>query len=412
MHGTVESLTERQTLHKAPHTVEAPLWARPLLRRLSQLWTHGALKLVLPNGAAWHIGDPAQPEQVVWTLHRWGALGRMIARGDIGFAEGYIEGDWDASDLTTLLVAFADNYDALGRIVGGSGVLRAFNAIDHALAHNSKKGARRNIMAHYDLGNDFYQAWLDPGMTYSAAVFEPASASLEQAQVAKYEALARATGIRPGDRVLEIGCGWGGFAEYAAREMGAEVTAITLSPSQQAFARKRLFDQGLADRAKVELIDYRDVQGQFDRIVSIEMFEAVGQAYWPTYFDKVRSLLKPGGRAGLQVITIRDDLFEAYRKRPDFIQLHVFPGGMLPTEAGLLEVVHQAGMQGTIQRRFGLDYARTLKAWNETFIAEWPRIAGPGFDDRFRRLWRYYLSYCEAGFRTQRTDVVHVTLEG
>ncbi len=392
--------------------LQAPLWARPLLRRLGGLWHLGRLLLVLPNGAIWRIGDEAAPHQAVWIIRRWRALGRMMAGGDIGFAKGYIAGDWDSPDLTALLVAFADNYDALGHLVGGAAVMQGLNALSHALARNSRRGAKRNIMAHYDLGNAFYEAWLDPSMTYSAALFEPPALSLEQAQTAKYAALAQTADLRPGQTVLEIGCGWGGFAQFAAREVGAKVTAITLSPAQQDHARQRVFEQGLADRVDVRLVDYRDVEGAFDRIVSIEMFEAVGEAYWPIYFAKLRDLLKPGGRAGLQIITLREDLFEGYRARPDFIQMHVFPGGMLPTEQRLLDLTATAGLGGQIARRFGQDYARTLHDWRVRFESQWPAIARIGFDARFHRLWRYYLAYCEAGFRTARTDVIHLGLKG
>lgn len=388
-----------------------PVWVRSLLKALSSLWRHGALTVIGPDGAVRSVGTPADGASAepvpVWRVRRWRAVSRMITRGDIGFAEGYMAGDWDTPDLTGLLLAFAANYDALERIMGGSWAGRGFNLIRHALSRNSRRGSRHNILAHYDLGNGFYSQWLDPGMTYSAALFEPPGLSLEAAQTAKYAALARAADIRPGQTVLEIGCGWGGFAEYLAREQGVRVTAITLSPSQKAWAERRIADRGLSDSVSVKLIDYRDVQGRFDRIVSVEMFEAVGEAYWPTFFRRIRALLQPDGIAALQVITIRDDLFAAYRRRPDFIQLHVFPGGMLPSEPALLERAGQAGLSGQVVRRFGLDYAETLNRWRTAFEARDPRLT-PDLDERFRRLWQYYLSYCEAGFRSGRTDVVHV----
>ena len=285
-------------------------------------------------------------------------------------------------------------------------VARAIDAIRHAFSSNTRKGSRRNIVAHYDLGNDFYAQWLDRGMTYSSALFTAPDQTLEAAQHAKYAALADAADIRPGQSVLEIGCGWGGFAEYLAGERGVRVTAITLSPSQKAFAERRITEAGLDDRVSIQLIDYRDVQGTFDRVVSVEMFEAVGEAYWPTFFETVRARLAPGGRAGLQIITIRDDLLATYRRRPDFIQMYVFPGGMLPSEPRLARAIGVAGLEGDVVRRFGADYAETLRRWRIAFDTGSPA----GKDERFRNLWRYYLAYCEAGFRSGRTDVVHMTL--
>jgi len=408
MHGRIEVAANRRATARG-RAVREPWWTRSLLNGLSALWREGGLTLILPNGATRSFGQDNEDGRAVWHVRRWRTFARLIARGDIGFAEGYMAGDWDTPDLTALLVSFAANYDALERIVSGSAAWRGVNAVRHALSHNSRRGARQNIMAHYDLGNDFYAAWLDPGMTYSAALFEDPTATLEQAQTAKYEALARAADIRPGQSVLEIGCGWGGFAEYLARDLGATVTAITLSPAQKAYAEQRMDAAGLSDRVSVQLVDYRDVEGVFDRIVSVEMFEAVGEAYWAAYFDRIRELLAPGGVAGLQVITIHDSLFEDYRRRPDFIQLHIFPGGMLPSETRLLEVIRRSRLAGEVVRQLGHDYAETLRRWRVAFDAGWPRIA-PDFDERFRRLWRYYLGYCEAGFRADRTDVVHVTL--
>lgn len=408
MHGRIE-VTDARLAGAPDRTRREPWWTRSLLNGLSALWRVGGLTLILPNGAVRSLGGDSADVRPVWRVRRWRTFARLIARGDIGFAEGYMAGDWDTPDLTALLVAFAENYEALERMMAGSAVWRGINAARHALSHNSRRGARHNIMAHYDLGNDFYAAWLDSGMTYSAALFQDQTATLEQAQTAKYAALAKAADIRPGQSVLEIGCGWGGFAEYLARDLGATVTAITLSPAQKVHAEQRIQAAGLSDRVLIQLVDYRDVVGAFDRIVSVEMFEAVGEAYWTAYFDRIRDLLAPGGVAGLQIITIREDLFEGYRRQPDFIQLHVFPGGMLPSEPRLLNVIHRSRLAGAVVRHLGQDYAETLLRWRTAFDAGWPRIA-PDFDERFRHLWRYYLSYCEAGFLTCRTDVVHVTL--
>ena len=284
------------------------------------------------------------------------------------------------------------------------------NFLSHALHRNSRAGSKRNILAHYDLGNAFYSRWLDPTMTYSSARFERPGQPLDEAQRNKYASLARQIDLGPENHVLEIGCGWGGFAEFAAREVGAKVTGITISPAQYDFARKRLFDQGLAERADIQLIDYRDIKGQFDRVASIEMFEAVGEEYWPTYFNKIHEVLSPGGRAGLQIITIRDELFLQYRKRADFIQKYVFPGGMLPSETRLKEETDRAGLEWRDIVHFGQNYADTLHEWARCFEAAWDEIKSLGFDERFRRLWRFYLGYCEAGFRTERTNVVQLSL--
>jgi len=308
------------------------------------------------------------------------------------------------------LEALSSNFDRLARLVDGNPLMRALNALAHALNRNSRKGSRRNIHAHYDLGNDFYSLWLDPSMTYSSALFTSPEQSLEAAQHHKYATLARDMDLQAGHHALEIGCGWGGFAEFAAKTVGAKVTAITISKAQAEFARKRLFEQGLAERAEIKLIDYRDLEGRFDRIASIEMFEAVGEAYWPAYFDRIRRVLAPGGRAGLQIITIRDDLFDEYRKRSDFIKRYVFPGGMLPSETKLRAATQAAGLSYGAVRRFGVDYADTLRQWAERFEAAWPDIKAQGFDEQFRRLWRFYLCYCEAGFRTGRTDVIQLQL--
>ncbi|MGV3579109.1 class I SAM-dependent methyltransferase [Brevundimonas sp.] len=379
-----------------------------ILGLIAALWRAGGLTLVDPAGRPRRIGDTSGPacDDPVWRMQRWRGVRRLITRGDIGFAEGYVAGDWDTPDLTALLVAFADNYDHLEKIIGGNPLARGLDAILHALTPNTRRGSRRNIIAHYDLGNDFYAGWLDAGMTYSAALFEAPDQALEDAQSAKYAALADACDIRPGQSVLEIGCGWGGFAEYLARERGATVTAITLSPSQKSYAEQRIRRAGLSDRVSIELIDYRDVRGAFDRIVSVEMFEAVGEAYWPTFFQTLRDRLTPDGRAALQIITIRDALLPVYRRRPDFIQMHVFPGGMLPSEERLQAVTGKTGLSAQVVRRFGRDYAETLRRWRVAFDA-----AGTDKGERFRRLWRYYLAYCEAGFLSGRIDVVHLTVE-
>ena len=392
--------------------VDGPPLARLALRHLASAWTHGSLTVDLPGRpSAVRIGRQGAAPEVLWRVRTWRAARRLLFGGDLGLADGYLAGDWDTPNLTALLTGFARNYEGLSRRLRGNPLAGKAQALLHALNRNTRAGSRRNILAHYDLGNEFYAAWLDGGMTYSSAIFVAPDEPMEVAQRRKYERLARMAGVGWGSRILEIGCGWGGFAEYAAGELGAHVTAITLSPSQKAFAEARLARAGLSERVDVRLVDYRDIDGEYDGVISIEMFEAVGEAYWPTFFKQIARLLKPGGRAGLQVITIRDDLFEDYRRRPDFIQLEVFPGGMLASEARLTLEVARAGLHlDPISARHGADYARTLDQWRRCFDQNWPAIGPLGFDEQFRRFWRYYLAYCEVGFRTGRTDVVHLGL--
>lgn len=384
-----------------------------LLRLLSSNWTWGRLTLVLPDGTNRQLSGPTPGHAAVLVIRDPRFAARVLKGGDIGFAEGYMAGEWDTPDLAILLETLVNNYDHIRRLFDGNPLMNALNWLGHRLNRNSRGGSRRNIHAHYDLGNAFYAAWLDPSMTYSSARFERPGQPLQEAQRAKYAALARLMDLRAGQSVLEIGCGWGGFAEFAAREVGAVVTGVTISREQHDYARRRMFEAGVAERADIRLIDYRDVEGQFDRVASIEMFEAVGREYWPTYFHKVHDVLKPGGRAGLQIITIQDALFDEYDARTDFIQKYVFPGGSLPSEVRMAPVAAQAGLYQTDVVRFGLDYADTLAEWTRRFDAAWGDIRhkGEAFDDRFRRLWRFYLAYCEAGFRSGRTDVIQIALD-
>lgn len=384
-----------------------------LLRLLSSNWTWGRLTLVLPDGSSRQLSGKEPGHAAVMNIRSYNFAARVLKGGDIGFAEAYIAGEWDSPQLAVLLETLVNNYDHIRRLFDGNRVVNAINWLGHRLNRNSRRGSRRNIHAHYDLGNAFYASWLDPSMTYSSARFERPGLSLQEAQRAKYASLARMMDLQPGHSVLEIGCGWGGFVEFAAREVGAVVTGVTISREQHDYARRRLFEAGLADRADIRLIDYRDVEGRFDRVASIEMFEAVGREYWPTYFDKVHEVLAPGGRAGLQIITIQDDLFDEYDARTDFIQKYVFPGGSLPSEARMAPVLDRAGLSVAGVERFGVDYADTLAEWARRFEAAWADIVrnGAGFDDRFRRLWRFYLAYCEAGFRSGRTDVIQMALE-
>ena len=381
------------------------------LARVSRDWRGPGLNLVLPSGEALTAGPTDSPDPVAIRVRSYRCLQRLATAGDIGFAEGYIAGEWDTPDLARLLTVLADNFDGLERLGLGGPLAHLAHLVLKLFHRNTVRGSKKNIYAHYDLGNAFYESWLDPSMTYSAALYGGPGETLEGAQARKYAALARDIGLQPGQTVLEIGCGWGGFAEFAAREVGAKVTGLTISAAQHAYASRRIQTAGLSDRVDIRFCDYSEAQGSFDRAVSIEMFEAVGESYWPTFFDKLHERLKPGGRAGLQIITIRDDLFEHYRSRVDFIQKHIFPGGMLPSETRLRQETERAGFGWSEPRRFGLDYAQTLHEWDDRFQAAWGALGQQGFDERFRRLWRFYLAYCEAGFATGRTDVLQVALE-
>jgi cyclopropane-fatty-acyl-phospholipid synthase len=369
----------------------------------------GTLRIVMPDGKTLTFGDGLGPA-VEFAVKNPKFARRVLMSGDIGFAEGFMAGEWDTPDLAALLTFLAANAVGFSPVARGSVISRAVNFVRHALRANTRAGAKRNIHAHYDLGNRFYSAWLDATMTYSSARFESPGQELSAGQLNKYRTIARHLELRPRDEVLEIGCGWGGFAEVAAREFGARVTGLTISEAQKRFAEERIARAGLSDKVEIRLEDYRDVRGPFDKVASIEMFEAVGEKYWPAYFSKISEVLKPGGKAALQIITIRDDLFEAYRKRVDFIQRYIFPGGMLPSVTRLEEETARAGLAWRRIEAFGLSYAETLAEWRKQFLAKWDEIRGLGFDEKFKQLWRFYLSYCEAGFRSGRTNVVQVAL--
>jgi len=379
-------------------------------RRLTELGPHlraGILHLILPDRERLTFRGSEPGPEAVFDVRRTRVMRRFLLGGHLAFGDAYVDGDWDSPDVAALLHYFLANEPYFP--LEGSFVLRALQRVLHRLRDNSKRRARDNIAAHYDLGNAFYGSWLDPSMTYSSGCFEGTGCDLETSQHNKYRRIADLADIRPGQRVLEIGCGWGGFAEYAARR-GAAVVGLTLSREQLDYAAARIARAGLSDRVELRLQDYRDVAGSFDRVVSIEMLEAVGEAYWPVYFDKIRSVLAPGGRAALQAILIDEARWEVYRSSPDFIQRHIFPGGMLPTPDRLRQVIARAGLNWIADEGFGADYARTLKIWRDRFAAAWPAITPLGFDERFRRLWNYYLCYCEAGFAFGSVDVRQIAL--
>ncbi len=388
----------------------APAAARTVFRLLQQL-RHGSLTIELPDGSVQTVGDGQGPHISIH-LHNWNAFGAALKSGDIGFAESYIAGDWTTPDLAGLLGLLLANRKALDEVIFGSWVGRLAYRLRHLLNRNTKSNSRKNIHAHYDLGNAFYTLWLDGTMNYSSALFEEGlDQDMQQAQHAKVRRALRMAGVQSGDRVLEIGCGWGALAEKATVEFGAQVTGVTLSTEQLAWAQKRVAALGADTRADLRLQDYRDIHdGPYDAVCSIEMLEAVGREYWPTYFQSVARLLKPGGRACIQTIVIQDALFERYIRSTDFIQQYIFPGGCLPCPAEVRRQAQAAGLQVVDELAFGRDYAETCRRWRADFMAQREKVLALGFDERFIRIWEFYLAYCEAGFDAGDIDVVQYTL--
>lgn len=365
----------------------------------------GRFELETPDGKK-RIFEGRKPgPNAILALRDWRVISNLAVNGDIGFAEDYREGLWDTRNLQDLLSLALANEKSIDAFIFGSLPARVFSRLANMLRINTLKGSRRNISAHYDLGNEFYQLWLDPGMTYSSAIFQTPTQSLTSAQDAKYDRLLDRMNAKSGS-VLEIGCGWGGFAERALNRGDFDIKGITLSQRQKEFA-----DLRLQNRAQISLEDYRHQQGKFDSIVSIEMFEAVGEQYWKTYFDKVSGLLREGGKALIQTITIADDRFERYRDSGDFIRKHIFPGGMLPSPDRFATAAAQSGLRVTDRFDFGQDYARTLEIWLDTFDTRKSDVLQLGYDERFIRMWRFYLAACIAGFRTGRTNVMQVELQ-
>ncbi len=371
----------------------------------------GRLDFVLADGRRFRAEGRAPGAVAELRVHDPDVFARLIREGDLGFSEAYLEGGWSTPDLQAFMDLVHDSNDSVYDGFPGLGFLRALERFRHWMNSNSKEQAKKNIAYHYDLGNDFYRLWLDDTMTYSSALFRTGQESLEAAQTAKYASMVDRIGARPGDHVLEIGCGWGGFAEYAAGRRGLKVTGLTISKAQHDFAVERMRRAGLADRVEIKLQDYRDEKGRYDGVASIEMFEAVGQKYWPIYFETVRERLKPGKKATLQIITIDDHRFEMYRKGVDFIQKYIFPGGMLPSPTALREEVRRAGLGliGTLE--FGQSYSQTLRRWHDTFNDRWDEVQRLGFDERFRRMWNFYLTSCAGAFRFGNCDVTQITLE-
>ncbi|MEW9918823.1 class I SAM-dependent methyltransferase [Marimonas sp. MJW-29] len=372
---------------------------------------NGRIDFILPDGRHFRA-EGANPGHVAELhIHSNDLFARLIREGDLGFCDAYLDGDWSTPDLQAFMDLVHDRNETIYDGFPGMGLVRRFEQLRFWLQRNSKKQARKNISYHYDLGNDFYGLWLDDTMTYSSALFEKnAQQSLEAAQTAKYKSMVDQMGVKPGDHVLEIGCGWGGFAEYAAKERGLKVTGLTISEEQFKYARERIEKAGLSDMVEFKLQDYRDERGHYDGIASIEMFEAVGEKYWPVYFDTVRERLKPGRSATLQIITVDHARWDVYKRGVDFIQKYIFPGGMLPSPKVLREQIERAGLVVEKSIEFGKSYDITLRRWHDTFNDKWDQIRALGFDDRFRRMWNFYLTSCAATFDSGNCDVTQITI--
>lgn len=371
---------------------------------------HGRLDVVLPDGRTFRAQGTKPGPAAEIAIHNNDCFARLIREGELGFCDAYLDGWWSTPDLQALMDLVHMDEDTIYDSVPGQAIVRAIERFRFWLQRNNRAQAKKNIAYHYDLGNEFYSLWLDETMTYSSALFETGQESMEVAQTAKYAAMVDQMDVKPGDHVLEIGCGWGGFAEYAAKERGLKVTGLTISKEQFKYAQERIEKAGLSDLVEFKLQDYRDERGTYDGIASIEMFEAVGEKYWPVYFKTLHERLKPGKHATLQIITVADRRWDVYRRSVDFIQKYIFPGGMLPSPSVLREQVSAAGLGFVGSKEFGASYDLTLRRWHDTFNAKWDQVAAMGFDERFRRMWNFYLTSCAAAFVTGNVDVTQVTV--
>ena len=378
---------------------------------MTETMNNGRVDFVLPDGRVFRAQGKNPGPEAELRIHSKDLFARLIREGDLGFCDAYLDEEWSTPDLQAFMdLVHADNEDIYDGFPG-MGLVRNFERLRFWLQRNSKAQARKNISYHYDLGNDFYGLWLDDTMTYSSALFKTGQESLEAAQIAKYASMVDEIGAQPGDHILEIGCGWGGFAEYAAKERGLRVTGLTISEEQFKYAKQRIENAGLSHMVDFKLQDYRDERGSYDGIASIEMFEAVGEKYWPAYFDTVRERLKPGKTATFQIITVQDRRWDVYRRGVDFIQKYIFPGGMLPSPGALREQITRAGLAVERSIEFGQSYSVTLRRWHDTFNAKWDQVSAMGFDDRFRRMWNFYLTSCAATFESANCDVTQITVK-
>lgn len=398
------------THYSATSSSGLPLRASLLIKMLEKL-DSGSMRLNLPNGEEYVFKGKKSGIDAALDIKNWSAIGKIMQSGDIGMAEAYRDGWLDSPNMLDVLLLALKNEQALNNAVHGNFFGTLFYRLRHFLNRNTRSNSKKNIHAHYDIGNSFYRLWLDESMTYSSALFTEPHQSLVDAQYAKYDRLLKQLDVKAGDHILEIGCGWGAFAEYAANHYGCFVTGISLSKEQLSYANARIKDTPANAKVNFQFKDYRDLSGTYDAIVSVEMLEAVGEEWWPTYFHKVASCLRKGGKAAIQTITIATERFDDYRSNTDFIQQYIFPGGMLPSPQRLYQETSNAHLTINNYLSFGLDYAETLKQWRHSFDDKLPEIRAQGFDEAFIRIWRFYYWYCEAGFLTQRTDVCQLLLQ-
>ncbi|MBE1282158.1 MAG: methyltransferase domain-containing protein [Rhodobacteraceae bacterium] len=389
---------------------DLPRYFSQIFEKVNSGLDAGVLDIRLPDGRVFRATGPNPGPVAEIHVHNPDSFARLIREGDLGFSDAYLEGWWTTPDLQAFMDLIHMGSQTVYDGFPGQGLVRAYEKLRFWLHRNNRTQARKNISYHYDLGNDFYRLWLDDTMTYSSAIFDSGQESLEKAQTAKYKSIVDRMGVKPGDHVLEIGCGWGGFAEYAAKERGLKVTGLTISQEQLNYARERIQRQGLSDMVELRMQDYRDCTGKFDGIASIEMFEAVGEKYWPAYFDTVRDRLSENGKATLQIITVADRRWQVYKRGVDFIQKYIFPGGMMPSPTILKQQVEQAGLRVQDTIEFGSSYDQTLRRWHDTFNNRWDEVHQMGFDDRFRRMWNFYLTSCAAAFKTGTVDVTQITI--
>ncbi|UWQ89511.1 cyclopropane-fatty-acyl-phospholipid synthase family protein [Rhodobacteraceae bacterium M382] len=390
--------------------LELPRYFARVFEKVQTGLDTGVLDIKLPDGRIFRSTGTHPGPVAAIEVQNPDCFARLIREGDLGFSDAYLDGWWTTPDLQAFMDLIHMGSQTVYDGFPGQGLIRAYERMRFWLHRNHREQAKKNISYHYDLGNEFYKLWLDDTMTYSSAIFETGQESLENAQTAKYKSMVDQMGVKPGDHVLEIGCGWGGFAEYAAKERGLRVTGLTISQEQFNFAKERIAKAGLSDLVELRMQDYRDCRGTFDGVASIEMFEAVGQKYWPAYFDTVRDRLSDNGKATLQIITVADYRWEIYRKGVDFIQKYIFPGGMLPSPTVLKQQVNQSGMRVCGSVEFGSSYDQTLRRWYDTFNDRWDDVSAMGFDDRFRRMWNFYLTSCAAAFKTGTCDVTQITI--
>jgi cyclopropane-fatty-acyl-phospholipid synthase len=394
-----------------PLTEDLPTGLPARARLLFGLFKHiqfGSIALTTPTGEEHVFTGRSNGPRADLQIKEWKAVSKMLSAADIGIAECWRDGLIDSKNMTTFLEFCIANERAIEQVFYGNAVMGTLYRLLHWLRPNTRKGSEKNIHAHYDLGNSFYKLWLDPSMTYSAGIFKDERTSLEESQFEKYDRICRELELKPGMRVLEVGCGWGGFAEHAATHYGAKVDGITISREQLAWGKERIAMAGLDDLVTLRYCDYRDLTGEYERIVSIEMIEAVGERFWPTYFKTLHDRLQPGGRAMIQGITIAHEKFERYRTSSDFIREYIFPGGMLASPERFIQEAQRAGLKAAEPYFFGLDYARTLREWDARVSKQREPIAKLGFDDKFMKIWRFYLHYCEAGFNSGRTNVMQI----